>query len=93
MVELKKTVIQKLHIPCQHLGAGRSPSKITEEGKMVDTYGKENERIRKYKVVLQKGGGEDTNLENMEDLYAAIRSWVTEEEDDIPFPSWKGVDE
>ena len=60
---------------------------------MVDTDGKENERIRKYKVVLSKGGGEDTNLENMESLYASVRLWGTEEEDEITFPPWKGVDE
>ena len=26
-------------------------------------------------------------------LYASLRSWGTEEEDGIPFPDWKGVDE
>ena len=31
--------------------------------------------------------------ENMEVLYASIRSWCTEEEEVIPLPYWKGVDE
>ena len=44
-------------------------------------------------MVLLKGGGEDTNLENMEALYASVHSWGTEEDDDIPFTSWKGVGE
>ena len=26
-------------------------------------------------------------------MYASVRSWSTEEEYDIPFPYWKGVDE
>ena len=92
MVELKKTLIHQHHISGQHLGVGRSLYKITEEGKMVDTYGKEKEKTRKYKVVLLKGGGEDTNLENMEALYASIRSWGTEEEDDTHFSiiKWSG---
>ena len=38
------------------------------------------------------GGGEATNLENMEALYASVRSWVKEEEDNITFQIWKGVD-
>ena len=29
----------------------------------------------------------------MEALYISVRSWGMEEEGDIPFPSWKGVDE
>ena len=29
----------------------------------------------------------------MEPLYAYVKSWVTEEQYDIPFPSWKGVGE
>ena len=44
-------------------------------------------------MVFLTGGGETTNPEKMEALYASVRSWGTEEEDDIPFPSWKGVDE
>ena len=36
--ELKKTVIQQRQIPGHNWGVGRSPSKISEEGKMVDTY-------------------------------------------------------
>ena len=38
-------------------------------------------------------GGEYTNSEKMEALCESIRSWCTEEEDAIPFPYWKGVDE
>ena len=26
-------------------------------------------------------------------LYASVQSWGTEEEDTIPFPDWKGIDE
>ena len=37
------------------------------------------------------GGGDDTSLENMEALYASTWSWGTEEEDNTPFPEWKGV--
>ena len=44
-------------------------------------------------MVLPTGGGESTNPENMGDLYASVRSWGMEEEYDIPFPDWKGVDE
>ena len=29
----------------------------------------------------------------MEDIYESVQSLVTEEEDRIPFPYWKGVDE
>ena len=29
----------------------------------------------------------------MEALYESVRSWVREEDDNISFPSWKGVDE
>ena len=76
-VELKKMVIHQLNIPGQHWSAVRLPSKILEEGKAVDTYGEENERIRKDKVVLPTGGSESTNLENMEELYASVRSWGT----------------
>ena len=36
------------------------------------------------------GGGETTNPENMEALYASLQSWGDEEEYDI---YWKGVDE
>ena len=54
-VELNKTVIHQRHIPGQHGGAGISPSRISEEGKMVDTYGEEKERRRKYKVVFLTG--------------------------------------
>ena len=59
----------------------------------MDTVGEGKKRRRKETVVFLKGVGESTNPENMEDLYASVRSWGTEEEDDIPFPDWKGVDE
>ena len=44
-------------------------------------------------MLLLPGGDEATNTEKMEALYASVRSWGTEEEDNIPFPDWKGVDE
>ena len=48
---------------------------------------------RKDKVVFLTGGGETTNPEKMEALYASVRSYVMEEEDGIPFPSWNIVGE
>ena len=44
-------------------------------------------------MVLPISGGEATNPKTMEDLYASVRYWGTEEEDDIHFPDWKGVDD
>ena len=44
-------------------------------------------------MVLSTGGGEATNPEKMEDLYASIRYWGMEEEDNTTFPSWKGDDD
>ena len=44
-------------------------------------------------MVFPTGGGEATNPENMEALYASIRSWGTEEEDKITSPDLKGVGE
>ena len=78
-VELNKTVMHQRNIPGQKWGGGRSPSKISEEGKTVDTYGEEKERIRKDKGVFLTGGGETTNPENMETLYAFLRSQGMEE--------------
>ena len=72
---------------------GRSPSKVADEGKMVDTDGEEKERRRRYKVVLLTSGVKSTNLENIEALYAYVLSWVKEEEEDVPFLTCKGVDE
>ena len=60
---------------------------------MVDIYGEENEISRKEKLVFPVGGDESANLEKMEALYTSVRSWGMEEEDGIPFPYWKGVDE
>ena len=57
-VEMKKTVTHQRQIPGQHWGGGRSLTNIAEEGKTVDMFGEENERIRKYKMVLLTGGGE-----------------------------------
>ena len=62
-LELRKTVIHQHQILGQHWGAGRSPSKIAEEGKTVDTYGEEKERRRKYKMIFPTVGGESTNPE------------------------------
>ena len=44
-------------------------------------------------AMLPTGGDEATILENMEALYASIRSLGTEEEDNITFPYWKVVDD
>ena len=44
-------------------------------------------------MLFPTGVGECTNLENMEALYASVRSWGTEEEYIIPFTDWNGVDE
>ena len=44
-------------------------------------------------MVFLTGGGEATNPENMEALYASVRSWGTEKEYYIPFEEWKEVDE
>ena len=60
MVEMKKTVIHQRQIPGQHWGVVRSPSKIAEEGKTVDTDREEKDKRRKDKVVFPKGGGKDT---------------------------------
>ena len=43
--------------------------------------------------IFLTGGGEATNTENMEGLYASVRSWGTEEEDDTTFTDWKEIDE
>ena len=43
-------------------------------------------------MLFPTGGGEATNPENVEALYASVRSWYMEEEDNIPFPDCKGVD-
>ena len=57
-----------------------------EEGKTVEIVGEKNKRRRKEKVVFPTGGGEAKTPENVETLYAYVRSWGTEEEDDITFP-------
>ena len=44
---------------------------------MVDTDRGENERRRKDKVISPICGGEATNPEKMDALYASIRSWGT----------------
>ena len=64
-----------------------------EEGNKADKDGEEKERRRRYKVVLLTSGVKSTNLENIEALYAYVLSWVKEEEEDVPFLTWKGVDE
>ena len=85
MVRLKKTVIHQRQISGHHCGAGKSPPTIAEEGRTVDTDGEEKESRRKDTVIFLTGGGEATNPDNIEALYAFVRSWGTEEEDDIPF--------
>ena len=59
----------------------------------MDTDIEECRGEEKKKLVLPTGGGEATNPEKTEALYASVRSWVTEEEDGITLPSYKGVDE
>ena len=58
----------------------------------VDTDGEETESRRKEDKIFPMGGGEYTILENIEALYTYVSSWGTEEEDDVPFLVWKGVD-
>ena len=43
----KKELIHKRQIPGHHWSMGKSPSKMAEEGKMVDTYGEEKDRRSK----------------------------------------------
>ena len=38
-------------------------------------------------------GGEATRLENMEALYASVRTWGIQEEDGTTFTFWNGFDE
>ena len=45
----------------------------------MDIYGEERERRKKDKIVSPTGGGEAKTLENIEALYASVRSWGTEE--------------
>ena len=71
---------------------GRSLTKISNEGKTVDTVEEENNMRRKDKVVFPTGGGESTKPKNVEALYVYVQSWVMEEKYNIPFTSWKGVD-
>ena len=59
----------------------------------MDTDREEMERRRKENLAFPTVGGESTNPENMEALYASVRSWGMEEQDNTPFPYWKGVDE
>ena len=44
-------------------------------------------------MTFPSGVGEAITPENMEALYASIQLWAMEEEYDIPFSIWKGVDE
>ena len=59
----------------------------------MNTDEEEKEKIIREKVLLLTGGGEEIKPEDMEDLYIYVQSWSTEEEDNIHFTSWKGVDE
>ena len=92
-VENKNMVIHKSHILGQQWGAGRSLSKIIEEGKTMDIDREEHYSRRKDKLVLLTSGSEDKNPEKMESLYASVKLWGTEEEEVIYSPYWKGVDE
>ena len=58
-----------------------------------DIDGEEKERIIKYMEVLPRDRVDPKIPGNMEVLYASIRSWGTEEEDNTPLPYCKGVDE
>ena len=44
-------------------------------------------------AILPTGGGEATITENMETLSVSVHSWSMEQEEDIPFPDYKRVDE
>ena len=66
--------IHQSQITGQNSGAGKTPSKTTDEVRTVDKYGEEKERRRKYMELFPKGSGESTKWENMEALYASIRS-------------------
>ena len=59
----------------------------------VETYVKEKERRIKEMKTLPMGGGEVTRKEDMEALYASVRSSGIEEEYVIPFTDWEGVEE
>ena len=52
---------------------------------VVDTYGEEKESRIKDTSILLTGGGNTTSPENMEGLYASVRSWGIKEGNDIPF--------
>ena len=58
----------------------------------MDTDGEEKESRKIENFVFLTSGGEATNLEKIEALYAYVRSWYMEEEDNIPLPDCKGVD-
>ena len=59
----------------------------------VDTDRNEKERRIKYTVAFLMVEDETTNPEKTEALYESVRSWGMEEEDNINFTDWKGVDE
>ena len=44
-------------------------------------------------VRLPTGGGDYTRTENMEAMYALVRSWGMDEDEYIPLPEYKEVDE
>ena len=59
----------------------------------VDTDRNEKERRIKYTVAFLIVEDETKNPEKTEDLQESVRSWGMEEEDNINFTDWKGVDE
>ena len=59
----------------------------------MDTDWEVNYSKRKDTARFLPGGGEDTIPVNMESLYASVRSWVMEEDDNTHFPYWKLVGE
>ena len=52
---------------------------------MVETDKEEKERTIKDMVVFLMGRGDTKNPENTEFLYASVRSWGAEEEDNTTF--------
>ena len=58
---------------------------------VVDTDEEEKESRRKYMSIFPTLGGEATNLEKMEYLYASVWSQGMEEEYGVPFPECKVV--
>ena len=56
-VGIKRIVIHQHQNPGQNLGAGKPPSKITEDGMTVDIAWEIKESSRKYTEIFLMGGG------------------------------------